>query len=497
MTEFPGCTGISLCEPLIFEAGAPGRQGASLPPSDVPEVDPAEVIPKHLLRRAPAPLPEVSEPEVVRHFTKLSVWNLSIDQTFYPLGSCTMKYNPKVNEWAASQKGFARLHPLTPVDLAQGALQLMWELEQALAEICGMARVTLQPSAGAQGELCGISMIRTYHEAQGRRRSKVLIPDTAHGTNPASCTLNGYKVRQVKSTNTGVLDPVSVAEAMDDEVAAIMITNPNTLGLFETNLGEVAQIVHDKGGLVYGDGANMNSLMGFARPGEMGVDVMQLNLHKTFSTPHGGGGPGAGPVALVDELVPFMPIPTVEQRDGLFVLDEDRPQSIGRLRAFHGNFGVLVRAYTYLRELGAEGLKRVTELAVLNANYILALLRDHYHVPHDRLCMHECVLSDKKLTKETGVSTTDIAKRLIDYGYHPPTVHFPLVVRGALMIEPTETESKQTLENFAEAMIAIVEEARREPETLKLAPHRSSRSRPNEAQAARHPKLRWLMPERG
>ncbi len=497
MTEFPGCTGVSLCEPLIFEIGSPGRGGSSLPKPDVPEVDPAEVIPKRLLRRAAAPLPEMSEPEVVRHFTKLSGWNLSIDQTFYPLGSCTMKYNPRVNEWAAAQKGFARLHPLAPAELAQGALELMWRLEQMLAELCGMARVTLQPSAGAQGELAGISMIRAYHKAQGHPRKRVLIPDTAHGTNPASCALNGYTIQQVRSSERGVLDPAAVAEAMDDEVAAIMITNPNTLGLFETNIGEVAEIVHGKGGLVYGDGANTNSLMGRGRPGDMGVDVMQLNLHKTFSTPHGGGGPGAGPVALVESLVPYMPIPTIERRDGLYVLDHDRPDSIGRLRAFHANFGVLLRAYTYMREMGGEGLSRVTDLAVLNANYILALLRDHFHVPHDRFCMHECVLSDKNLVKETGVGTTDVAKRLIDYGFHPPTVHFPLVVRGALMIEPTETETKQTLETFAAAMIAITEEARVDDgEKVKTAPHSTATSRPNEAQAARRPKLRWLPPER-
>jgi glycine dehydrogenase subunit 2 len=496
MTEFPGCTGISLCEPLIFEAGAPGRDGASLPPLDVPEVDPHVVLPTRLVRRAPAPFPELSEPEVVRHFTKISGWNLSIDQTFYPLGSCTMKYNPRINEWAAAQRGFTRLHPATPDALAQGALELMWRLERMLAEVCGMARVSLQPSAGAQGELTGISMIRAYHEARGNPRRRVLIPDTAHGTNPASCSLNGYTAEQVHSSDRGILDPESVAAAMSDDVAAIMVTNPNTLGLFESNLAAVAEIVHAKGGLVYGDGANMNSLMGKARPGDMGVDVMQLNLHKTFSTPHGGGGPGAGPVALVAALEPFMPVPTVEKREGGFALDYDRPASIGRLRAYHANFGVLVRAYAYMRELGGEGLTRVTELAVLNANYMLALLRDHFHVPHDRYCMHECVLSDKAIGKETEVGTTDIAKRLIDYGFHPPTVHFPLVVRGALMIEPTETETKQTLETFAAAMLAILEEARTQPDLVKNAPQRTARSRPDEALAARHPKLRWLPPER-
>lgn len=495
MTEFPGCTGISLCEPLLFEAGTAGRSGASLPEHDVPEVDPSEVLPANLVRRTAAPFPELSEPEVVRHFTRLSGWNMSIDQNFYPLGSCTMKHNPRINEWAAARPGFAALHPLTPARLAQGALELMYRLEEMLAEVTGMARVSLQPSAGAQGELAGISMIRAYHVARGNPRRRVLIPDTAHGTNPASCALNGYSVQQVRSNDQGVLDPASVAEAMDEDVAGIMITNPNTLGLFETTIGEVAEIVHSQGGLVYGDGANLNSLMGYSRPGATGVDVMQLNLHKTFSTPHGGGGPGSGPVAVVEDLVPFLPVPTVERDGEHFFLDENRPDSIGRLRAFHGNFGVLVRAYTYLRESGGEGLKRITELAVLNANYVLALLRDHFHAPYDRLCMHECVLSDRDL-RDGGAGTTDIGKRLIDYGFHPPTVHFPLVVRGALMIEPTETETKQTIESFALAMIAIAEEARQDPEMVQQAPHRSARSRPDEAQAARKPRLRWLPPER-
>jgi glycine dehydrogenase subunit 2 len=495
MNEFPGCTGISLCEPLVFEKGAPGRSGASLPRSDVPDVEPKDVIPAKLARTAPPQLPELSEPEVIRHFTKLSGWNMSIDQTFYPLGSCTMKHNPRVNEWAAAQRGFAGLHPMTPTRLAQGALELMYHLERMLAEVTGMARVSLQPSAGAQGELTGISMIRAHHEAQGDPRKRVLIPDTAHGTNPASCTLNGYTVQEVRSDDRGVLDPSAVAEAMTEDVAAIMITNPNTLGLFEATIGEVAEIVHSKGGLVYGDGANLNSLMGYCRPGHTGVDVMQLNLHKTFSTPHGGGGPGAGPVAVVKTLVPYLPVPTVERDGDTFTLDSDRPLSVGRMRAFHGNFGVLVRAYTYLREMGASGLKRVTELAVLNANYVRALLRGHYHVPFDRSCMHECVLSDKDI-RETGAGTTDIAKRLIDFGFHPPTVHFPLVVRGALMIEPTETETKETLETFAAAMIAIAKEARESPETLQRAPHRTARSRPDEYQAARSPKLRWVPPER-
>lgn len=496
MSSFPGRSGLVFNEPLIFERGSVGRSGASLPGFDVPEIAPAEVLPQGIVRSSPAAFPEVSEPEVVRHFTRLSGWNYGIDVGFYPLGSCTMKYNPRVNEWAASRPGFAELHPLAPASHAQGALELMWTLERMLAEVTGMARVSLQPSAGAQGELAGISMVRAYHLARGAARSKVLIPDTAHGTNPASCALNGYGAVEIPSSDSGVLDPATVAAAMDGEVAAIMVTNPNTLGLFEENIGQVAEIVHAKGGLVYCDGANMNSLLGHARPGEMGVDVMQLNLHKTFSTPHGGGGPGAGPVAVAAPLVPYLPIPTVEREGDRFFLDVDRPESIGRLRAFHGNFGVLVRAYTYLRELGAQGLTRVTDLAVLNANYVLALLRDHYHVPHDRVCMHECVLSDKVLHKETGVGTTEVGKRLIDHGFHPPTVHFPLVVRGALMIEPTETEAPETLELFAEAMIAIAEEARRDPGTVSEAPHRSVVRRPDEALAARKPRLRWIPPER-
>jgi glycine dehydrogenase subunit 2 len=496
MSSFPGTTGLVFREPLIFERGSAGRSGASLPRPDVPEVEPTDVLPKGLTRSAPAPLPEVSEPEVVRHFTRLSGWNYSIDQGFYPLGSCTMKHNPRLNEWAASRPGFAELHPLAPESYAQGALELLFHLERMLAEVCGMARVSLQPSAGAQGELTGISMIRACHESRGNPRAKILIPDTAHGTNPASCSLNGYTTVEVRSNERGVLDPKAVAEVMDETVAGIMITNPNTLGLFEENLGAVAEVVHAKGGFVYGDGANMNSLLGYARPGEMGVDVMQLNLHKTFSTPHGGGGPGAGPVAAVAELAPFLPVPLVERDGDRYYLDLDRPQSIGRMRAFHGNFGILVRAYTYLREMGGEGLRRVTELAVLNANYVRALLKDQYHIPHDRLCMHECVLSDKALPKESGVGTTDIGKRLIDHGFHPPTVHFPLVVRGALMIEPTETETPETLEEFARAMIAIAEEAKTDPKRILSAPLCTVVQRPDEVRAARKPRLRWLPPER-
>lgn len=485
--------GLQFVEPLIFERGAQGRNGVSLDPLEVPEIDPKTSF-GALARKSPAALPEVSEPEVVRHFLRLSQQNFSIDSQFYPLGSCTMKHNPKVNEWSARLPGFANLHPLTPQELAQGALELIWRLERALAEVCGMDEVTLQPSAGAQGEITGLMMIRAYHKARGSHRSTVLVPDTAHGTNPASCSANGFKVAPFESSSGGVIDPDKVAQAIDrigDDFAAIMITNPNTLGLYETALPTIARLAHDQGGLVYGDGANLNAVMGRARPGDAGVDVMQLNLHKTFSTPHGGGGPGSGPVAFKKLLAPFRPVPIVRRSDGGFVLDSDLPQSIGRVRSFLGNFGVMVRAYTYIRELGPDGLKRATDLAVLNANYMAALLRPTWPIAQDRTCMHEAVFSDKNLEAETGLKTLDVAKRLIDHGFHPPTVYFPLVVKGALMIEPTETESKQTMEAFAAALNAILEEAKTHPDELRKAPQLTRIGRLDEARAARKPVLRW------
>jgi glycine dehydrogenase subunit 2 len=485
--------GIQFREPPIFERGAPGRSGASLPPLDVPAVDPVEKF-GALARKTPAGLPEVSEPEAFRHFLRLSQWNFCIDSQFYPLGSCTMKYNPKVNEWAARLPGFARLHPLTPDRYAQGALEMIYRLERILAEIAGMDGVSLQPAAGAQGELTGLMMIRAYHGSKGRAPRKVFIPDTAHGTNPASCALNGLTAVPFPSGPSGVVDPADLARALEgsgDDVAAIMITNPNTLGLYESAMPTVVKMIHDKGGLVYGDGANMNAVLGRARPGDAGVDVMQYNLHKTFTTPHGGGGPGSGPVAFKSMLAPFAPAPVIVKTNEGYRLDHDRPQTVGRLRSFNGQFGMVVRAYTYIRELGAEGLAQVSDLAVLNANYLSALLRKHYPLAYDVTCMHEAVFTDSELEKKTGVKTLDVAKRLLDYGFHSPTVYFPLVVKGAMMIEPTETESKETIEAFAQAMISIKEEAEREPELVKTAPHTSRVGRLDEARAARKPMLRW------
>ena len=490
MTTGFGSAGLEVHTPLLFEQGAPGRSGASLPKRDVPEVDPAKVLGKHA-RPSPAPLPEVSEPEAFRHYVRLSQQNFAIDLGMYPLGSCTMKYNPKVNEWAARLPGFAGLHPLAPDLQIQGALELMWRLERALAEICGMDRVSLHPAAGAQGEYTGLMMIRAYHAEQGRSPKKVLIPDTAHGTNPASCALNGLKAVPFPAGADGRVHAETLVDFIDDDVAAIMITNPNTVGLFETDLAKIAEMVHAKGGLVYGDGANLNALMGKARPGDLGIDVMQFNLHKTFTTPHGGGGPGCGPVGYKSILDPFAPVPVAEKReDGSFVLDYDRPKSIGRLRSFHGNFGMMVRAYAYIREMGAEGLTHATELAVLNANYLKARLGEHWHVPYDATCMHELIISDKNL-RETHVTTMDIAKRLIDYGFHAPTVYFPLVVKGAMLIEPTETESMGTLDEFVDALEAIRQEALSDPEKVQKAPHHTRLRRLDETRAARKPVLRW------
>jgi len=487
----PGTRTLGFREPLVFELGATGRCGEALPKPDVPEVDPKSVIPASLLRDEPVRLPEVSEPEVVRHFTRLSSWNFHIDAGYYPLGSCTMKYNPRVNEWAARRDGFALLHPYTPAELAQGAIRLMAELERYLAEISGMAEVSLEPSAGAHGELTCLMMIRACHTAHGNPRRKVMIPDTAHGTNPASSTLNGYETVKIASSPKGVLDPSAVAAAMDEDVAALMVTNPNTLGLFESNIAQVAEVVHRKGGFLFGDGANLNAILGRARPGDLGIDAMQFNLHKTFSTPHGGGGPGSGPVGVCAKLAPFLPIPRpVRDKDGRYRLDVDRPQSIGRVRSFYGNFGIMVRAYTYIREMGPEGLRKVADLSVLNANYLLCLLRRHFTVPYgDGRCMHEFVITDKEFHKETGVSTMDMAKRLMDHGFHPPTVYFPLVVEGAMMIEPTETEAPETLESFARALVAIAEEARRDPERVHKAPHHTRLRRLDETTAARKPVL--------
>ena len=482
--------GLSFRPPLIFQQGSRDRSAASLGTSDVPRVDPDDAL-GPMRRRRPAALPEVSEPEAVRHYVRLSQQNFAIDTGMYPLGSCTMKYNPKVNEWAARLPGFANLHPYAPDAVSQGALELMWRLEKGLAEVCGMDRVSLHPAAGAQGELTGLMMIRAYHQAQGRDPRKVLIPDTAHGTNPASCALNGLDAVPFPVGEEGIVTAEALRPFVDGDVAAIMITNPNTVGLFESHIHEVAALIHDHGGLVYGDGANLNALMGKARPGDLGIDVMQFNLHKTFTTPHGGGGPGCGPVGYKALLDPYAPVPVVERNVGRFVLDADsRPASVGRLRSFHGNFGMMVRAYTYLREMGAEGLRRATELAVLNANYLRVRLAEEWHVAYDQTCMHEVVISDRHL-KASGVTTMDVAKRLMDYGFHPPTVYFPLVVKGAMLVEPTETETMQTLDEFVDVMDAISKEALSEPDLVTSAPQLTRLRRLDETRAARKPVLRW------
>lgn len=485
-----GTRGLQFNEPLIFEQSVPGRVAYSLPACDVPEPKPERLVPKKLLREDIDGFPEVSEVDVIRHYTRMSQWNYGVDVGFYPLGSCTMKYNPKVNEDIARLPGLARAHPYQPEDLGQGALQLMWELEQYLAEVSGMDRVTLQPAAGAHGELTGMMLIRAYLTAKGNPRKKVLIPDSAHGTNPASCAICGYEVVPVKSGPRGVVEPKAVAEAMDEQVAAIMVTNPNTLGLFEEHIVEIAEIVHKKGGHVYCDGANMNALVGIAKVGDMGIDVLQFNLHKTFSTPHGGGGPGSGPVGMKKYFAPFMPVPTVEKRGKRFLLNYDIPKSIGKVRAFYGNFGMMARAYAYIRSLGPKGLRRVAEVAVINANYILSQLRGTYDLPYDRHCKHECVFSDTWQSK-TDVHTVDIAKRLIDLGFHPPTIYFPLIVKGAMMIEPTESESRETIDQFIAAMKRIALEAEKDPELLRSAPHHPKVTRLNETKAAREPRLRW------
>lgn len=479
---------------LIFEKGRPGRKGANLPSCDVPEKPLEELIPARHLRAAPASLPELSEPEVVRHFVNLSRINYGIDLGFYPLGSCSMKYNPKVHEEIAGMPGFSAIHPLQPVELAQGALRLMHELGECLKEIGGMAGITLQPAAGAHGELAGMLMIRAYHKDQGNPRAKVLIPDSAHGTNPASATLAGYKTEEVKSNANGTVDLDDLRKKATPDCAALMLTNPNTLGLFERDIIEIKRILDSVGAMLYMDGANLNALVGICRPGDMGFDVVHFNLHKTFTTPHGGGGPGAGPVGVSKRLLPYLPLPTVERKDdGSFFLDNERPRSIGRLSTFYGNFGILVRAYAYIRTLGAEGLRAVSENAIINANYLMSRLCRIFPLPYPGPCMHEFVLSGKGL-KEAGVHTKDFAKRLIDYGFHPPTVYFPLVVDEAIMIEPTETESRETLDAFCDAMAQVLKECRENPEMVKAAPHTTVVGRLDEVKAVKEPDLRWRKP---
>ncbi len=484
--------GLAYEEPLVFEQGSRGRTGVSLPPAGG-DFDPAKEIPPKLLRDEVDGMPELSELEAVRHFTRISAWNHGIDTGFYPLGSCTMKYNPRSSEALARLPGFAAAHPLAAPELIQGSLELMWRLERALSEISGFEATTLAPAAGAQGELAGLMMIRAWHEAHGNPRKKVLIPDTAHGTNPASAALNGYATVELASGPDGRLHPETIRAAMDEDVAAVMITNPNTLGLFESHIAEIAEIVHAKGGLVYGDGANFNALLGVTRPGDMGFDVMQYNLHKTFATPHGGGGPGSGPVGVKASLAPFLPLPVVVREGERYRLVTDpreRPRTVGKLREFWGNFGMFVRALALIRELGPEGLRATSQLAVLNANYVRARLRGIYNLPYETDSLHEVVFDDKA-QKETGVTTMDVAKRLIDHGFHPPTIYFPLVVHGALMIEPTETESREMLDAFVDAMKTIADEARRDPEAVKAAPAKPVRARLDETRAARKPVLRW------
>jgi glycine dehydrogenase subunit 2 len=482
MKNGPGRSGLIMDEPLLWEKGRKGRNGMSIPESDVP----AAPLADELCGEGPD-FPDLSEVEVVRHYTRLSQWNFGVDTGMYPLGSCTMKYNPKINEKHAAAEEITSAHPLLDDEYCQGTLRIIYELQNFLAEITGLDAVSLQPAAGAHGELAGMLIFDAYHQDKGKKRSKILMPDTAHGTNPASAALCGYKPVGIKSGPRGILDVEQIRELMDEETAGIMITNPNTLGLFEENIREIAEIVHEKGGLVYGDGANMNAIMGVVDLKECGVDVLHLNLHKTFSTPHGGGGPGAGPVCVVEELQKYLPSPRVEF-DGSTYRQVEDSASIGRMHGFHGNYGVLVRAFCYILTMGAEYLKKASQYAVLNASYVKVKLKDHLHLAYDRPCMHEAVFSDKN-QQEKNVSTLDIAKRLMDCGYHPPTIYFPLVVPGAIMIEPTETESLEELDTFIDVVKAIVKEAETDPELLHNSPSRFKVKRLDETQAARNPCL--------
>ncbi len=481
----------NLNEPLLFERSAPGKIAYSLPSLDVDEVPLDGILDQSLIRDDIRGFPEISEVELIRHYTRLSTWNYHVDMGLYPLGSCTMKYNPKLNERVARMPGLASVHPMISAPLVQGNLKIMHTLQEVLKEITGMDGVTVQPSAGSQGELTGILMIRAYHTARHNPRKYVLIPDSAHGTNPASATISGYEVQSIPSDETGQIDLARLREKMTAEVACLMLTNPNTLGIFESRIREIAGIVHEAGGLMYMDGANFNALLGQTRPGDLGIDVLHLNLHKTFSTPHGGGGPGSGPVACREPLVPYLPVPVVEKDGKGYRLDFDRPDSIGRVHAFFGNFGMVVRALAYILSCGPDGLKEISETAVLNANYIRKRLLDYYELPYNTPSLHEVVFSDKRQERQ-GVKTLDIAKRLIDLGFHPPTVYFPLIVHGALMIEPTESASKDELDQFIEAMIQIHNEAMTEPQKVTGAPASSKVTRLDETRAARTPVLRWL-----
>lgn len=486
-------------EPFIFEKSSPGRRCFILPACDVPEKPVTSFLPQKMLRKQESQLPEVSEIDVVRHFTRLSQMNFCVDTNFYPLGSCTMKYNPRINEDAARMEGFTKLHPYQPIDQCQGVLKLLYDLEQILKDISGMSAFTLQPAAGAHGELTGMLIIRACLEKKGEHRHKIIIPDSAHGTNPASAALCGYEVESIRSNANGLVDIEKLKTAFTRDTAALMITNPNTLGLFEKDILEICKIAHNAGGLVYCDGANMNALLGIARPGDMGVDILHLNLHKTFSTPHGGGGPGAGPIGVTEALKPFLPVPRIEMVDTLiaedmvenkYILNYAHPDSVGKVRAFYGHIGMMIRAYTYLLSLGKEGVCKVGEYAVLNANYLLHKLKNHYDIPYGKTCMHEFVISAKK-QKQKGASALDIAKKLLDYGFHAPTMYFPLIVEEALMVEPTETESRETLDAFAAVMIRIAEDIEQRPEVVRNTPQTTPIGRPDEVKAAREPKLRW------
>ena len=478
---------------LLFDLSRPGRRAVALPALDVPAVDPAAQLPARFLADQPPPLPEVTEPELVRHYANLSTLNMSVDTHFYPLGSCTMKYNPKRNERLAGLPGIVDLHPYQPESSLQGLLQLLYELQQMLAEIAGLEAVSLQPAAGAHGELTALMVAAAYFRDLGEARTTVLVPDSAHGTNPASASMCGFDSVTVRSTPAGYVDLDDLRNKLGDQVGVFMITNPNTLGLFDPHVSQIADLVHAVGGLIYLDGANMNAMLGVTRPGDFGVDMMHFNPHKTFSGPHGGGGPGAGPIAVARRLEPFIPSPlVVPDADGTtWRLDEDRPKSIGRVRSFFGNTGVLVRAYCYLRTHGPDGLRRVAENAVLNANYLLSRVKHIFPVPQGDRCAHEFVASAASLKKDRGITAMDVAKRLLDYGFHAPTVYFPLTVKEAIMVEPTETESKETLDAFAETLFRITEEA---PDLLHEAPHTTSVSRPDEVAAARKPQLIWHPP---
>jgi len=483
----------------IFQKGAPGRRAFVCPELDVPTVDPETLLPRRFRRAEPPRLPEVSEPEIVRHYVSISKRNFDLDSGFYPLGSCTMKHNPRLHERVAALPGHARLHPLQDPEHAQGALELMWNLQQALAEISGLPHISLQPSAGSHGELAGVLLTRAYHEAKGEHRHKVLTPDTAHGTNPATVTMAGLEVVKVATNSGGGVDLDDLRAKADGDVACLMLTNPNTLGLFDPNISEIAEIVHGIGATLYYDGANLNAVMGLSRPGDMGFDIVHFNLHKSFTQPHGGGGPGSGPIAVSDRIAPFLPRPLVVRgEDGAFDLDYDSERSIGRLRGFQGNYGCFVRAYAYICSLGADGLKDASEMAVLNANYLLALLKrkgvaEYLPLAYGELCLHEFVLSGGPMKRELGVKTLDLAKRLLDFGFHPPTVYFPLLVEEALMVEPTETETKETLDAFADAIAEILAEAVEDPEIAKNAPYSTPVRRLDEVAAAKHPVIRQAL----